>query len=859
MKKRRIIVLLLAFAAIPALAVFREDNLTQTLRVLQSELQADYRATQSRSNSSQKRIAAQHQMLVQQVEKSNELSLMLYSQPQDYTFDLTYALQQATRQYEDFSMNRMPYEEIVRNISVEMDRYNKLAQTLRNIPPVRTDESNVPQIVVVIDSVEVNIDTLAAIPTFAVQEGYMMDSLTTAYRDSCLFYAEELVNYYYVQIKAIEEDNQYYEETNELLRDAYEYAKVRYESVQKKIFQPNRQNYFRTLTNLPRQWDRVVKDLRWKYTLGEGEDEFDAGSWRGPVIWLYSLAMLMVLIFSNLLSYVLVRVTMKRIPYFQGDYFRNHRGLIITMVGVVIFSIITLVQTFGDVTNFYVVAAHMMSEFAILLATIFLSMLIRLDNEQTRPAILAYLPTLLMAFCIIFLRIIFIPDSALNLFFPPIILLFTLWQLLSNFAWQTKLPKEDRALLWVSCLVMAVSTFFSWTGMVMMALLILIWWFYQMMLLQALIALRLLLTRHYGKNIKNRQLKYRKENPHMPLPKGKGAYIQISWFYDFLTMTLIPQLFIWSVPIAIELACRTFSLTTIANQFFQSPLINVDGLMHVSLFKLALAVTLYFFFKYLVYASKSFYRVFKTKNAISKLKDPSIFKESDINYNLIYNILTLVGWGLYVAIVFQLLNIPTSSLTLVTTGLVAGIGFAMKDVLNNFFYGLQLMGGRVRVGDLIECDGIRGTVESMNYQSTQITSEDGSVIAFPNTALFNKNFKNITKNHQYELIGFVVGVKYGTDVEKARQVILEALQPLLVKDKYGRDIVDVKKGINVRFSEFADSSVNIKVTMFASVDVHYSLPAQAKEAIYNAFNENGIEIPFPQQDVYVKQLPLGDD
>ena len=139
-----------------------------------------------------------------------------------------------------------------------------------------------------------------------------------------------------------------------------------------------------------------------------------------------------------------------------------------------------------------------------------------------------------------------------------------------------------------------------------------------------------------------------------------------------------------------------------------------------------------------------------------------------------------------------------------------------------------------------------------------MASEDGSIIAFTNTALFNKNFKNLTRNHQYEMINFTVGVKYGTDVEKARQVIREALEPLLVKDKYGRDLVDMKRGIAIRLRNFGDSSIDIQVLLFAAVEVHYSFAASAKEAIYNAFNANGIEIPFPQRDVYIKEAPKAE-
>ena len=104
-----------------------------------------------------------------------------------------------------------------------------------------------------------------------------------------------------------------------------------------------------------------------------------------------------------------------------------------------------------------------------------------------------------------------------------------------------------------------------------------------------------------------------------------------------------------------------------------------------------------------------------------------------------------------------MLHIPAGAIETVSAGLAAGLGFAMKDLLENFFYGISLMSGRVRVGDYIECDGIRGKVESITYQSTQIITSDGSVMAFLNSALFNKNFKNLTRNNSYEFVKLPVG------------------------------------------------------------------------------------------------------
>ena len=132
---------------------------------------------------------------------------------------------------------------------------------------------------------------------------------------------------------------------------------------------------------------------------------------------------------------------------------------------------------------------------------------------------------------------------------------------------------------------------------------------------------------------------------------------------------------------------------------------------------------------------------------------------------------------------------------------------------------------------------------------------DSSIMFFTNSTLFNKNFKNLTRNNSYQLVTFTVGVRYGTDVEKARKVILEALSGLMHKDKYGREVVDRKRDITVRVENFGDSSVDIKILLYTTVETFLSFPAQAREAIYNAFNENGIEIPFPQVDVHVKDTP----
>jgi len=179
------------------------------------------------------------------------------------------------------------------------------------------------------------------------------------------------------------------------------------------------------------------------------------------------------------------------------------------------------------------------------------------------------------------------------------------------------------------------------------------------------------------------------------------------------------------------------------------------------------------------------------------------------------------------------------------------MGFAMKDLLENFFYGISLMTGRVRVGDFIECDGIQGRVESITYQSTQIETIDGSVMAFLNSALFNKNFKNLTRNNNYILVLIPVGVAYGSNIKEVRQIILDAIKPLAEKTPEGRYLISPRKEITVAFSEFGESSVDLNVKVWMLVEQKIPFTAKIKEVIYDALNEHGIEIPFPQRDLHI--------
>ena len=96
-----------------------------------------------------------------------------------------------------------------------------------------------------------------------------------------------------------------------------------------------------------------------------------------------------------------------------------------------------------------------------------------------------------------------------------------------------------------------------------------------------------------------------------------------------------------------------------------------------------------------------------------------------------------------------------------------------------------------------------------------------------------------------------VGVAYGTDMQRVREVLEEAMQVMRTKDQYGREVVEPKKGIYVTFGDFGESAVDILVKQYVLAAERIEYIDKAKEVIYNALNENGIDIPFPQRDIHV--------
>ena len=825
--------------ALPARAVIPEKDYEATLTTLLQELRQSYSSALASDsllvNNDQRR-----EEISEMIKSADDVTIMLYTQRPEFAFDMAFALENVSRIKESFHEQARLSNRLLHASRSGLHRYTLLDETLQDMYRRSPADTLAP-----LDSLRFPV---------TLQDG---DREFIELLDSCLFYTGTLTSLYGESLEQARKDSIYFAETESRLEKAYEYAYTNYAATQKNRYIGGNVNVIQLVKNWNAFLRYVKNDMRTRYRSEPAEDGVtDTGtgtsrSWSGRYVVTYALVSLLMLLLSFLLSGLICFVAFK---FIRREDIRSYRPLLSAILAVLLFALSVLIIKTDRSNPYWRMAFQLLSQFSWLTLAIFISLLIRIPGSQARASRNLYIPTLLLAFLCILLRAVFLPASAVPLMFPPALLFFISWQSIVNLRSRGKVSRTDLRYMWVSVGVMALACILSLAGYSMIGVLLLTFWTFQLALLHTITTLYFLIKRYYDDRLVRRKVRYHELNPELPI-SDENAFIEVTWLNDLLRMVFIPLAILVSIPVSVQLTAKAYQLSLAGADILRQPLFHREGFEYLTLSNLLVVLALFFVFRYIIYLVRALLRVFRLREKSEKKGRLTPLKESDVNLSLPNALITLLGWLVYMIVVFAILRMPTKALTYITTGLAAGIGFALKDLINNFFYGIQLMAGRIRVGDKISCDGVRGIVKRVSYQTTQVEDEDGSLIQFTNTDLFTKKFRNLNTGRNYEFIKMPVSVKYGTDIEKTRHVILEALEPLMVKDKSGRDIIDPTFPVDVRFDSYGDSSVNLVVALYTSVETHYTFPARAKEAIYNAFYENGIEIPFPQRDVYIKPVP----
>ena len=188
-------------------------------------------------------------------------------------------------------------------------------------------------------------------------------------------------------------------------------------------------------------------------------------------------------------------------------------------------------------------------------------------------------------------------------------------------------------------------------------------------------------------------------------------------------------------------------------------------------------------------------------------------------------------------------GIQTASFVAVLGAAGFAIGFALQGSLANFASGVLILLLRpFKVGDFIQGAGESGTVKDIQLFTTVLATPDNVKIMVPNGKLFGDVIRNIS-GFETRRVDLAVGIGYGSSIQKAFEVI----SSLLKEDE--RVLADPEPLIAV--SELADSSVNLVVRPWVKAENYWSVKFDLNRRIKEALDENGIEIPFPQQVVHM--------
>ena len=784
MKKRLYIIILLMVAfVLPSNAVLKEANLDTTLYMLRTELTNYHIDLEKQNQAAKAQQLAVIQELISIVKQADQNSIMLYSQRNGYIFDMTYACHEATEQFKKFKSKAVPFRQMIKKNNVEVARFDSLINYLYGMNTMFLSEEA---------QVNRNVDLTLAVNI-----------------------RRQLVE----KQKQLQAYVQAYDRTDRKLQALNDYANRRYEDIQNSIFNNGGDNYLRILRNISMNYKEAKTSVTEKYKPVPGM----MSQWDVRIIFiLFGIIIFwgLISIFLNLFTIRIVITQLMKHGMFENrkESFMAKRPCLIMAMTVVTFAVILGIVRMTVTQNFVIMASQLLVEYSWLVGVILVSILLRVDNDKIKNTFRIYSPLMLVGFIVIVFRIILIPNDLVNLIFPPVLLLCALWQWNVIGRKHNQVLRTDKTYAFISLAVFGVSTIFAWTGFTLLAVQLIIWWTMQLTCVLTITCCEGWLS-VYAKR-----------------KKLADRAITDKWLYRFIYKVLLPISGVLSFIISIYWAADVFNMSDTTWEIFNKDYIKTSNFT-ASLFSISEVACLYFLFNYINITSVDFMRHhFEKADPASAASKIVMFK----------NVMQVIIWGIWLMIALNVFQVGKSWLLAIFAGLSTGLGFASKDILENIYYGISLMMGRVKVGDYIICDGTRGKVSSISYTSTMLEATDGSVIAFQNSQLFSKNYKNMTKNHGYELDILEVGIAYGSNVKEVKQILIEALMKL--------DCIYQDKGVKVLLKSFDDSCITLRIVVWVNVLTQAIDDATIMECIYDTLNDHNIEIPFPQREITIKQV-----
>lgn len=274
-------------------------------------------------------------------------------------------------------------------------------------------------------------------------------------------------------------------------------------------------------------------------------------------------------------------------------------------------------------------------------------------------------------------------------------------------------------------------------------------------------------------------------------------------------------------------------------QILEYNIFQIDKLT-IQVYQLTVIFILYLLTKLLLYIVKRLlYR--------RALKHDEVLETG--KYLSIFLLIKYFVWIVSFSFMLKALSIDVSILLASSAALFVGLGLGLQQTFNDIVSGIIILFERtIKVNDIVEVDGLVGKVIQINLRTSTITTPDDIVILVPNHRFINENVINWSHNREATRFDVNVGVAYGSDTDKVKEILTE------VAKAHPDVICDDNHNILIRFINFGDSSLDFQVKFWTNNTFNINvIRSDMRYEINRRFNEEGIEIPFPQRVVHVKK------
>lgn len=557
---------------------------------------------------------------------------------------------------------------------------------------------------------------------------------------------------------------------------------------QARIFRTGNETFPEILAHFSIRWHEFVYDLKWRFFTGQSATD----NWNSMEDRMYDLLDIngYLSLFIAICFYI-VTIFRRFCPrWVRGKHFYFSLILYLAIKGIGL----VMIRLFSETTPQVRMILMLDLELYLLALLIVASITIRLNRKRIGRALFSYLPMFFLAFMLIEYRQDLVALSTVTFTAPFLFFAALVGQSAVMIVNLKKLEKADRQMAWANLCVIVAGGVVVYIGYTVLATMLFLLW---IGIVNGLLLLAL--TR---------------------------AWIASKKPVNNSTIGLTLQLFIYPLVMpavmlmAVAWVAHIYNLSLWLNDILSAPFVNMpDKIGVVSIAKL---ISIY------VLGVCVNYGIALAKNLLHR--NP---KYRQGQTAVIISIGNIIIWLLYVIAVMVILDINKTGVIAAVGGASVGIGFALKDTFENLFSGMSLMTGRLRPGDILQYEGERGKVLNIGIISTTMETEDGPIMTMTNRQLFEKNFKNMTRNHCVELRHITFDISADNDPKAVRRLILDSFRDIDGVDNTRKHVVIIRN--------FGSGVMRVELKVWIDSEKYLAAEPAVREAVFEAFRANGIQ------------------